>query len=82
MDLTAELMIMTTVLDKIPGEKLDAFHDRQMCKHYDAIYKEVKNAPERLKLEQTSLGDFYARGVELLTKAKALRAFLESAQGK
>jgi len=82
MDLAAELLIMSTVLEKIPGEKLSTFRDREMCKHYDDIYKEVKNAPERLKLNRTSYGDFYASGAELLTKAKALRAFLESIQAK
>jgi len=73
---------MISALERIPGEKLALFHDRPMCKHYDAIYKEAKSAPERLKLEQTKLGDFYATGVELLTKAKALHSLLKSVQGK
>lgn len=78
-ELAVELAVMIDVLEKIPGEKLAVFRDRQMCKHYDAIYKEVKSAPERLKLNQTSRGAFYASGAELLTKTKALHAFLESA---
>jgi len=82
MALADELAVMIDVLEKIPGEKLAAFRDRQMCKHYDAIYKEVKSAPQRLKLNQTSRGDLYASGVELLTKAKALYSLLQSAQGK
>ena len=79
MGLVEELKIMVDVLEKIPGEKLSTFRDREMCKHYDAIYKEVtKNAPERLKLNQNSRGDFYSTsGTELLTKVKALLSLLE-----
>lgn len=48
-----------------------------MCKHYDAIYKEAKTAPERLKLEVNQRGEFCASGAELLTKVKALYSLLE-----
>lgn len=86
MGFAEELGIMIDVLEKIPGEKLSTFRDREMCKHYDEIYKEVKSAPERLKLNRTSYGDFYASGAELLTKVRALFALLKEdpdlAQGK
>jgi len=82
MALVDELWSMIKVLEKIPGEKLEAFRDQEMCKHYDAIYKEVQSAPERLKLEQSRPGAFFASGAELLTKAKALYSLVIPAQGK
>ena len=82
MDLADELAGIISTLERIPGEKLGMSRNQEMCKHYDAVYKKVQGAPERLKLEQSRPGAFYASGIELLTQAKALCSLLQSAQGK